>query len=546
MNFRISTHYARNFFIASLLFVFTTAFGQNFDQGGNITLSVSDGSGAHLHWSTGNFCDEIIVGEGNNYTIPAPTTTTTYFAYWEDASGCRSVCDNYAVVVYPVDASGMDITSIESPYCKNDPNDDVFGIYNYGYLNKVFTLTPASGGFSDNGDGSATISPTAMAQNTYIMTYTVSIDNCQHSTTAPFVINPPLIIDFAITTPVCSNALPQLLTGSEAPEGHFSGPGITDYGDGTAEFDPGAAGPGTHTITYTYTDPDECFATVSHDVVVFDDPIVSFATLNAHYCAGDPPVNLIGNQAPLGSFTITPVTVIAPDFADNGNGTANFNPNGATTGPGTYSITYEYTDGNSCYGSETQTTEVHAILTPTITGDATPCQNIDLIYTTEAGMNNYNWVVSAGGTVVSGGTTSDNTITINWGSTGPQTLQITYDNSNGGCTSNTVTLNLNVLAQPSASLAPFSNVCLDDAAFLLSGGTASPGGGTEIYDVDGVPTVIFDPSVIGSVPDPHVITYTYIAPNGCQNSASENIRVLDLNAAVNSLDASYCYLTGWK
>ncbi|MBL7787166.1 MAG: hypothetical protein JNM36_14745, partial [Chitinophagales bacterium] len=48
----------------------------------------------------------------------------------------------------------------------------------------------------------------------------------------------------------CSNDAPVTLTGSEAPDGSFTGSGVTDNGNGTATFNPSTAGTGG-TITYT-------------------------------------------------------------------------------------------------------------------------------------------------------------------------------------------------------------------------------------------------------------------------------------------------------
>jgi hypothetical protein len=41
-----------------------------------------------------------------------------------------------------------------------------------------------------------------------------------------------------LNSPYCSNNAPVTLTGSAAPAGTFTGPGITDNGNGTATFNP--------------------------------------------------------------------------------------------------------------------------------------------------------------------------------------------------------------------------------------------------------------------------------------------------------------------
>ena len=75
---------------------------------------------------------------------------------------------------------------------------------------------------------------------------------------------------------------------------------------------------------------------------------------------------------------------------------------------------------------------------PVITGPATACINSTTnTYTTLAGMSNYAWSVSAGGTVTGGSGT--NTITVTWNTLGPQTVSVNYTNLNG-CTAITPTV----------------------------------------------------------------------------------------------------------
>jgi hypothetical protein len=509
------------------------------DQGGNIDLSVSDGSGTTLRWYN-DFCGGTEIGSGNPLTIAAPTTTTTYFALWENACG-QSLCDNYAVVVYPLSASDMAINGLDSPYCSDALDDNLSGDPAFGYLTKTFSFTGPAAGFTDNGDGTAVISPSNLPNGAYNITYEINKDNCTHSITEPVTILPPLVVSFVgLNSPVCIDWGNQNLTGSEAPGGTFSGPGITDNGNGTAIFNPGVAGGGTHTIVYTYTDGNNCTATDSQTVTVNALPALFFQTLENDYCVGDGVVVLTGSEAPDGTYTINGVPGPLAYFIDNGDGTADFDP--TTAGAGIYQIRYHYTDVNTCNNQASLTTEVHAILVPTISGDANPCQNDPTTYTTEAGMDNYNWSVSAGGSVVGGGTATDNTITINWDNDGAQTVSISYDDPNGGCTSTTVTQNVTVKPAPTVTLDPFLAVCLNDAPFALSGGNGLPAGGSGVYSGPGVAAGIFDPSVAGG--GTHTITYTYTAANTCSASDSETIDVVNINASVSNLDASYCTLAG--
>ena len=84
--------------------------------------------------------------------------------------------------------------------------------------------------------------------------------------------------------------------------------------------------------------------------------------------------------------------------------------------------------------SNTITMTVNPLPGPTITGPVSVCVNsIGNIYTTQTGMTNYIWSVSAGGTITAGGGTANNTVTVTWNTVGAQSVSVNYTNSNG-CT----------------------------------------------------------------------------------------------------------------
>jgi gliding motility-associated-like protein len=70
----------------------------------NITLSAVGGSGAILNWFTGS-CGGTLIGTGNNLTIPAPTTTTIYYAGWSNTGCGLSACTPVTVTVNPLPIS---------------------------------------------------------------------------------------------------------------------------------------------------------------------------------------------------------------------------------------------------------------------------------------------------------------------------------------------------------------------------------------------------------------------------------------------------------
>lgn len=504
------------------------------DQGGNIQLAAIGGTGTTLHWYN-DFPGGNEVGTGSPLTIPAPVVSTTFYAVWENACGV-SLDYNYQVIVYNVSAADMDITGLDSPYCSDDPDDLIQGVPAFGYLTKTFSFTGPVAGFTNHGNGTGTLSPSNLLNGTYNLTYTVTKDNCTHNITEPVTILPPLVVNFSgLISPVCIDWGTQLLTGNFAPAGTFSGPGITNHGNGTATFDPAVAGGGTHTITYTYTDINGCTTTNSQTVVVNLLPSLSFGVLASHYCLGDGVVTVTGSEAPNGYYTINGNPGPLSYFVDNSDGTADFDPTDA--GVGTYTIRYFFTDVNSCTNQATRTTQVHPLPVPSLTGPTTICEaTTGNVYTTDAGMSNYSWTVSAGGTITAGGGAGNSTVTVTWGTSGPQSVSVNYEDLNGCTASSPTVLNVTVNPLPVVSLNPLSDVCLNDAPFALSGGT--PPGGT--YTGTGVAAGIFNPSTAGA--GTHLITYTYTDANTCSDSDSENITVQNITANMFNLESDYCVL----
>lgn len=83
----------------------------------NITLTSYLGAGTTLVWSQGS-CDGPSIGTTNPLTIPAPASTTTYYAHWEnscDTSGCTSI----TVVVKPHASPPTDINVDRHNICPN-------------------------------------------------------------------------------------------------------------------------------------------------------------------------------------------------------------------------------------------------------------------------------------------------------------------------------------------------------------------------------------------------------------------------------------------
>ncbi|MCX6283217.1 MAG: Ig-like domain-containing protein, partial [Bacteroidetes bacterium] len=134
-----------------------------------------------------------------------------------------------------------------------------------------------------------------------------------------------------------------------------------------------------------------------------------------------------------------------------------------TAGNGTTSITVSFssnaTSGNvTVYGVNSCTSgtpaskaiSVNTAPNPTIAGSDNVClSSLNYAYSTEAGMNNYTWAVSSGGSILAGAGT--NSIQVHWNNAGAQNLSVNYNNSNGCQAQNPTLLNVTVNNKPDAS-----------------------------------------------------------------------------------------------
>ncbi|NEW82180.1 MAG: PKD domain-containing protein, partial [Mariniphaga sp.] len=158
-------------------------------------------------------------------------------------------------------------------------------------------------------------------------------------------------------------------------------------------------------------------------------------------------------------------------------------------------------------------------LSPTITGLSKSCARTKgVIYTTEPGMDNYNWVVSAGGAIKSGAGT--NSITVDWYIVGNQTVSISYGNS-AGCTGNSVAVySVKVNPLPAIAIASPTVVCAGSpVTFTTEAGMSDyrwiAGEGITVADGTSASNSI---TVLWNNPGSYLMTVNYANSNGCSAS----------------------------
>ncbi len=107
----------------------------------------------------------------------------------------------------------------------------------------------------------------------------------------------------------------------------------------------------------------------------------------------------------------------------------------STTGLNSVDIKAKRSDatGAGCSAENIYSWTVNALPVPIVSGSTTVCPNsTGNLYETASGMSNYNWTVT-GGSITSGGITTDNTVTVTWGPTGTGLVKVSYTDGNG-CT----------------------------------------------------------------------------------------------------------------
>jgi PKD repeat protein len=172
--------------------------------------------------------------------------------------------------------------------------------------------------------------------------------------------------------PVCIDQPPFVLAGGTPEGGDYTGNGVVNN-----MFYPMTAGPGTHEITYTYTDANGCSNDSVQEITVNDLPEVYFDPL-ADVCIDAEAFTLTGGMPEGGTYA-------GPGVIDG-----MFYPELA--GPGLHTITYTYTDEHGCTNSANQTIGVNELPQPDLGPDSSFCagQSVLLDATTPNALS-YEW-----------------------------------------------------------------------------------------------------------------------------------------------------------
>ncbi len=409
--------------------------------------------------------------------------------YTVTVNGCTSV-DSTTITV---NGTNLQLT----PYNTFCVSDTAFMLNN---------VTPTGGIYSGPGVTMNMFDPATAGVGTHTITYSYTASGCTETIQQTITVNNAPTATLGSFSTVCSSTAPFALTGGSPSGGSYFGPGVN-----SGIFDPSAAGVGTHQIGYLVVSG-SCSDTAFSSIVVQNGPTVSISTTGS-LCEDNNAVTLVPNPSG-GTFSGPGVT---------GN---IFDP--SAVGAGAYNIVYTLNNG-ICTVAETLILVVNPLPTVTYTPPSSGLSfcSSDAPFTLSGGM-------PMGGTYSGPGVSAG---VFDPSAAGVGSHTITYDYTDTNSCQNNTTFTINVSAAPTASLVPFATVCLNDAAFALTGG--SPSGGT--YLGNGVVSGSFDPLLAGV--GTHVISYA-VGSGGCSDTAQQSITVIDIPNVAHSPLGDVCLAAG--
>ncbi len=423
--------------------------------------------------------------------IAKPTITTTYTVTGTNGSGCQAASQ---VSVSVLTAPTVSLSAL-SQKCVNSSSFTLIG------------GSPSGGTYSGTGVSGGIFNPATAGTGTHVITYSYTAANgCAATATTNQLVNALPSVSLSTFSSVCTSTSPFVLTGGSPSGGTYSGTGVS-----AGQFSPSTAGAGTHTITYSYTNVNSCTNSASSSITVIPPQVVTLSAFNP--ACQNTPVFALSGGAPAGG-------------AYSGPGVSGGMFDASIAGVGTHTITYSTSGGAGCSGSSTATLQVLPLPSVALSPFADVCSNtaaFQLIGGSPAG-----GVYSGNG--VSGGL-------FNPIATGDGTFPVTYTYTGANSCSNSAQRNIVVKLAPTVTFSALASVCLNASAFTLTGG--SPVGGT--YSGPGVGGSVFTPSSAGS--GTHTITYSYIAANGCAESATSSIIVITPQTVTLSNFNSVCLNT---
>jgi gliding motility-associated-like protein len=415
------------------------------------------------------------------------------------------------------------------------------------------TVTGGTGNYSYKWTGPGAFNSTledisGLPGGSYSLVVSDDGTNCTRSPSPINVNDPsPAIQNISTSSPliVCAGSDAQITLGASEPSPVTYQVLVNGSPVGSPQNNPAAPGPFTLTVpSASFSNGDvlsvqgadgSCTAILMNGSVIINIPplpTVSNVTGGGTVCQGSPLPNItfaFTGSAPF-NFTYTDGTT---NFPVANHPTNSFTISNAPAG--TYQV-ISLQDANGCFATalgSTASVIVNPLPVPTITGQASVCAGSSEVYSTESGggENNYMWTVQ-GGTVTSGGTATDGSVTVLWDGVAPFSVSVSYTDGNGCTAAAPTTQNITVNPLPVPTLTGPLTSCFNDSqvyttdsgggqsnyVWAVQGGTIIAGG----TSTDATATIQWDGAA------PYNVSVNYADVNGC-TAASPTIQTITIN-----------------
>ena len=419
---------------------------------------------------------------GNQFNPSSAGVGTHTISYkYTDAKSCvDSVSTSITVDSVPIVA----ISSLPT-LCKGDPS---------------ITLTqgsPIGGIYSGNNVSLGKYNPSAVGGDSLQYLFT-DAKGCKDSLKSFIKVDSVPIISFPTLSNRCLNAGSFTLNTATPTGGVYSGTNVSG-----GVYTPTIVR--TDTIQYFLALSGACKDSVTQTITIDSVPTVSFASISP-VCFG------------AANFTLTGGSPSGGAYSGNNVSSGSYSPRTA----GTDTITYSFTDGNSCSATAKSFVVVNSLPTVTFSTLTAVCEGAPA------------FALSGGAPI--GGSYSGNNVSsgsYNPVSAGKDTLKYVYTNSNS-CTDSAFSV-IQVDTTPKVTLGSFGAICKKAKALTLSSGV--PLGGT--YFGNNVALNLFIPSTSGV----DTIHYTFKDANNCSDTATQSIVVDTLPAVTLASIPNICLNT---
>jgi hypothetical protein len=342
-----------------------------------------------------------------------------------------------------------------------------------------------TGGSITAGAGTNVITVTwgAAGAGTIQVTQTTTATGCATTTAAyPVTINPNPTPSISGDNSVCAGEQNVVYTTASVgghtyswfvTGGSFDGPSTGN----SVTIDWGVAGPGTLQVTETITATTCAVTTSLYNVTINPNPAPSIGGL-ATVCANQTGVSYttanVGGDTYAWSVTGGSITA--------GAGTNTITVTWGAAGAGTVQVTQTTTATGCATTTAAYPVTINPNPTPSISGDNSVCageQNV--VYSILAiGGHTYSWSVTGG---VIDGSSTGNSVVIDWGVAGAGTVQVTETITASGCSTVTPLYNITINPTPTPSIVGVNSVCANTQNVGYS--TAVVAGRTYSWSVTG-------------------------------------------------------------